>query len=60
MSNESSRAIMTKKPKYITAFDPIIKERVLFILKDGWAISLITGHKFRYEVKKMKNKKESD
>ncbi|MHB1811398.1 MAG: hypothetical protein ACYCPR_03165 [Thermoplasmataceae archaeon] len=42
---------MTDKPKYITAFDPIIKKRVLFIVKNGWAISVITGHKFRYRGK---------
>jgi len=41
-----------KEKKYISAIDPIIKERVLFLLKDGWAISLITGHKFKYEVVK--------
>jgi len=40
------------KKQYISAIDPIIKERVLFIIKDGWAISLITSHKFKYEVGK--------
>jgi len=37
---------------YITAIDPIIKKRVLFIVKDGWAISLITGHRFKYQAEK--------
>lgn len=37
--------------KYITAFDPTIKKRVLFIVKNGWAISVITGYKFRYKGK---------
>jgi len=34
--------------RYISAFDPQIKKRVLFIIKDGWAISLISGYKFKY------------
>jgi len=37
---------------YISAIDPIIKKRVLFVVIDGWAISMITGHKFKYEGKK--------
>jgi hypothetical protein len=37
--------------KYITAFDPTIKKRVLFMVKNGWAISVITGYKFRYKGK---------
>jgi len=40
---------MAKKTKYITAFDRIIKKRVLFIVKNGWAISVITGYKFKYK-----------
>jgi len=34
--------------KYITAYDPIIKKRVVHIVEGGWAISLVTGHRFRY------------
>ena len=41
-----------KGKESISAIDPIINKRVLFIVKDGWGISLITGHKFEYEVKK--------
>jgi len=41
-----------QKKQYISAIDPVIKKRVLFIVIDGWAISLITGHKFKYEGKK--------
>lgn len=37
-----------RKPRYITAYDPIIKRRVLHILRDGYAISVITGNKFKY------------
>ncbi|MDA8054123.1 MAG: hypothetical protein M0Z77_00555 [Thermoplasmatales archaeon] len=37
------------KEKYITAYDPIIKKRVVHKVINGWAISLVTGHKFRYE-----------
>ncbi len=49
------KSIITKKTKekymterYITAFDPTINRRVLFIVRNGWAISVITGYKFRY------------
>ena len=35
--------------KYIYAFDPIIKKRVVHVVKNGYAISLVTGHKFRYK-----------
>jgi hypothetical protein len=38
--------------KYITAFDPKLRKRVLFIVKNGWAVSVITGYKFKYEPKK--------
>ncbi len=37
-----------RNPKYITAYDPIIKRRVVYVVIDGWAISLVTGHKFWY------------
>lgn len=40
--------------EYITAYDPVIKKRVLFKLKNGWAISVITGHKFKYTPTKRK------
>ena len=43
---------MIKKRKiegYIYAFDPIIKRRVVHVIIDGWAISLVTGNKFRYK-----------
>ena len=40
-----------KKHKYIFAFDPVIKKRVPFIVKDGLAISLVTRHKFKYKSK---------
>ena len=35
--------------KYITAIDPTLKRRVLFLVRNGWAVSLITGYKFRYK-----------
>lgn len=34
--------------KYITAYDPIIKKRVLHVVENGFAISTITGNKFKY------------
>ena len=33
---------------YIYAYDPIIQRRVVHVVVDGWAISLVTGHKFKY------------
>lgn len=44
--------------KYITAYDPTIKKRVLFKLVDGWAVSVITGHKFRYKPGNLKQKEK--
>jgi hypothetical protein len=35
--------------KYITAIDPRLKRRVLFLVRNGWAVSLITGYKFRFK-----------
>ena len=35
--------------KYITAYDPSIRKRVLFIVRNGWAVSVITGYKFKYK-----------
>jgi hypothetical protein len=35
--------------RYITAFDPIIKKKVLFLVKGDYAYSVITGHKFKYK-----------
>jgi hypothetical protein len=34
--------------EYITAYDPIIKKRVLHVVRGGYAISTITGHAFPY------------
>ena len=34
--------------QYITAYDPIIKKRVLHVVRGGYAISTITGHTFPY------------
>ena len=38
--------------KYITAIDPTIRKRVLFIVSNGIAVSLVTGYKFEYPEKK--------
>jgi len=35
--------------KYIYAYDPIIKRRVIHIVINGWATSMVTGNKFRYD-----------
>ena len=56
LTKQSNKKLVRKRrfdimTKYITAFDPTIKKRVLFIVKNGWAISVITGYKFRYRGK---------
>ena len=33
---------------YIFAYDPKIKKRVVHVVKDGIAISLISGNRFKY------------
>ena len=42
--------------KYITAFDPKIRKRVVFVVSNGIAVSLVTGYKFRYEPRKGKKR----
>ena len=37
-----------QKHTFIYAMDPYLKRRVVYVVKDGWAISLISGHKFKY------------
>jgi len=37
-----------KVKEYIYAYDPIINRRVVHVVIDGLAISLVTGHKFKY------------
>lgn len=37
---------------YIYAYDPVVKKRVVHVVKRGWAISMVTGNKFRYVEKK--------
>ena len=38
--------------KYITAYDPVIKHRVVFRVIKGYAISLVSGYKFQYDKRK--------
>jgi len=45
---QTEEEIVLFMPKYITAYDPIIGKRVVHIVEDGWAISLVTGHRFKY------------
>lgn len=40
--------------KHITAYDPTIKQRVLFLVKNNWAISVVTGYKFQYNKRETK------
>lgn len=41
-----------KREKYIYAFDPIINRRVVHLVKNRIAISLVTGHKFKVKKRK--------
>jgi len=34
--------------EYIYAYDPVVKKRVVHVVKNGWAISMVTGNRFRY------------
>ena len=34
--------------KYITAYDPTIQKKVLHIVENGFAVSTISGNKFKY------------
>jgi gentisate 1,2-dioxygenase len=42
------------EPKYIYAEDKTIKKRCVHVVKRGWAISMITGSKFRFSQKDYK------
>jgi hypothetical protein len=42
------------KSKFIYAFDPKIKRRVAFVVENGYAISLVTKTRFKYNPKKRK------
>lgn len=33
--------------KFVYAYDPIIKRRIVHLVKDGIAISMVTGHRFK-------------
>jgi hypothetical protein len=38
-----------KHHEYIYADDPCIGKRVIHVVIKGWAISLVTGHRFKYK-----------
>lgn len=48
----SSKTKGQSKNEYIYANERGYQRKNVHVVKDGWAISLITGNKFRYEVKK--------
>lgn len=54
MGEDRTVKIMAKK--YITAYDPTIRKRVLFVVKGDWAVSVITGYKFKYDPKRGKKR----
>ena len=39
------------KHKLIYAYDPILDRRVVYVVIDDVAISLLTGHKFKFHFK---------
>jgi len=45
---------MKEEKQYIYAFDPIIGKRVVHVVINGYAISLVTGNKFKYIPRKRK------
>jgi len=42
---------MTKEKFFIYAYDPKIKRRCVYVVINGWAYSLLTGHKFKFSKK---------
>ena len=44
--------------KYVYAYDPKINKRVVHVVNKGYAISMVTGHKFRYDPEKNKAKEK--
>ncbi len=46
--------VVKKKKTFIYAYDPKIKRRVVHVVSNGFAISLVTGNKFKYSPKKIK------
>ena len=41
--------------KHISAYDPTIRKRVIFVVNNGIAVSLATGYKFNYPIKRSDN-----
>lgn len=39
---------MKSENKFVVAYDPKIRRRVLFAIKEGYIVSLVTGHKIKY------------
>lgn len=39
------------KHRYVYALDPKVNRRVVHVIINGWAISMVTGHRFRYDDK---------
>ena len=49
--------LKTKKISYVYAYDPIIGRRVVHVIINGWAISLVTGHRHKIRRKSKEVKK---
>lgn len=46
---KSKTKSIKKKKFYIFAYDPKIKKRVTYVVENGVATSLVSGHKFKYK-----------
>ena len=36
-------------PQYIYAYDPLIRKRVVYVIRGEIAISMVTGYQFKYK-----------
>jgi len=45
------------KYKYYYAYDPKVKRRVVHVLMNGYLVSMITGHKFKFNEQKAAKQK---
>ncbi len=45
------RKIKRNEPIFVYAYDPILDRRVVHVIENGYAISLLTGRKFKIKTK---------
>lgn len=55
------KTLRRREPVYYRAYDPITKRRDPHVFKNGYLISLTSGHRFKFNPKKLKEgKKDSE